>query len=602
MKQRWWRNPLAIRFPGINPDRFLDQIVPFLAPLFRPSSVAVALLLMVIGLLIAVTHLPELAENLRTASLKLMTGQGLFGLLAVISITKIVHEVAHAVVCKIFGGDVLEMGIMFLVGTPCLYCDVSDAWLLPQRWKRVLISAAGILAELTIASLASIVWLFAADGQIRDLCVIVMMVCSVTTILFNGNPLLRYDGYFILSDLVGIPNLATEATAQVRAWLRQIFWGRSDVAGQSHPSRFVGVYGIASGIYRVSLYSMIGWMLYSIAKQYDLDGIFAVLMLIAFGSIGWRWVRWVLKPRRNHESASRWRPTAVASGVGLVLLAVGLIPLPRSVIAPMSIQPAESQKVFVARPGRIVDSLAPGSQVDAGTVIARIQNLDTERELAASRAERDRLKIMLASLRQSRAYRQVSSARIESVERAYTVASKHLALLEKNAHELVLTSPCRGQVYCERPRTSVSVGDHQAEFWTDCPMEHSNRGAWLETGTTLCLVGDPAKRDAIVLLRQQEIELIRAGQTVTFRLADQKRGQVSGRVIGVASSPAEGIGDELAIAAQIEQAAAPHYLVRVRLDQEALPIPIRTTGRAKIYVESASIAERISRFLADEFG
>lgn len=110
------------------------------------------------------------------------------------------------------------------------------------------------------------------------------------------------------------------------------------------------------------------------------------------------------------------------------------------------------------------------------------------------------------------------------------------------------------------------------------------------------------QREAIVLLRQQEIELIHAGQEVTFRLADQVRGKINGRVIAVASSPAEEIAEELLVAAHIEPQGPPHYLVRIQIDGETVPMPIRTTGRAKIYVQSASIATRVGRFLADNFG
>ncbi len=180
-------------------------------------------------------------------------------------------------------------------------------------------------------------------------------------------------------------------------------------------------------------------------------------------------------------------------------------------------------------------------------------------------------------------------------------------LLERNADALELKSPCHGEIFCARPRKSVSVETYQATFWTGCPLELENRGAWLETGTTLCLVGNTTAREATVLVQQQEIDLIRPGQPVMFRLADHPRGQISGRVIVVASSPVQDIADELvndefANLARIESAAQPQYLVRVRLDGDADPLPIRSTGRARIYVESASIVSRIGKFLADTFG
>jgi len=223
--RRWWKNPLAIRIPGINPDRFLDRLFGNLGEGFvsgaaqaarqnrgepsrlpdglrrsatklggmgrkpsgnarlRPDRRACALPLLVldvtliiVALVIAVVYFTELAVDFASASSNLMTGHRLVWLMIVVSVTKIIHELAHAIACKFFGGDVLEMGVMLFVGTPCLYCDVSDVWLIEQRWKRVFVSAAGILAELTIAAIATIVWLFAADGFVSDLCVIIKSV------------------------------------------------------------------------------------------------------------------------------------------------------------------------------------------------------------------------------------------------------------------------------------------------------------------------------------------------------------------------------------------------------------------------------------------
>ncbi len=603
--RHWWQNPLAIRVPGINPDRFLDRVVPYLKPLATPASLGCVLLLMLTGFVVAVTHFAELAASLETASATLISGRGLVAILVVVSATKILHELAHAAVCKLFGGDVVELGIMFLLGAPCLYCDVSDAWLFDTRWKRILVSAAGILAELTLASLASIVWLFAVDGPVRDLCVIVIVVCSITTVLFNGNPLLRYDGYFIFSDLIGIPNLAAQSSQQVRHWLRRLVWGvgpQSDARGRA---RLIGLYGIASGLYRAMLYWLIAWMIYSIANQHNVGTIFAGVIAIAFAKLGWKWIRQILTPPDRQGSSAARRPVVVFSGLALFVALIALIPLPQTVNAPCSIEPAGAQAVFVTRPGTIIDSLEPGSQVDAGTIIARIQNREIERELASIRAECDRLSAELVSLRQARSSGRISSARIESSERTHAAAVRRLKLQEQNASELQLRAPCRGQLFAPRPLQPSALAEHQAEFWTGIPIERSNRGAWLSPGTVVGLVGDRSAREAITLLRQQEIDRVQPNQRVTLRLADRRRGALTGRVVDVATSPAESIAAELAVAANIKPdrpAPAPHYLVRIKLDDPSIAIPIRTVGQAKIYVQRESIASRLAKFLADAFG
>lgn len=610
--RRWWKNPLAIRLPGINPDRFLDRVLGnTLAEWRKPSGnqhssagrracalplLGLAFLLMIVASVIAVVYFAELAADFAGATSKLMTGQGLIWLMIAISLTKIIHELAHAVACKYFGGDVLEMGLMLFIGTPCLYCDVSDAWLIPQNWKRILISAAGILAELTIAAVASIIWLLSADGLVQDLCVIVMVVCSITTILFNGNPLLRYDGYFILSDLTGVPNLATEAATQIRSWIRRIFWGtESDLEGRP----LVGLYGIASGAYRIGLYSMIAWLFYSVAKQHNLGGPYMFLVLSAFAAIAWKWTQAALTPPIGADNPSRLRPALTVSGMVAAVVVAAFVPIPQSIVAPLTIEPADSHRLFVTKPGRIVEALQPGRWVEKGAVIARLQNIATDRELADGHCECERLRVQLESLRQSRSTNQVSSSRLTAIEKALATASKRLSLLNKNARELEIIAPRNGRLFSARPRADVTTVSHSAGFWTGTPLQPWNRGAWLESGTEIGLVGDASAREAVLLVAQQEVERVQANQHVTFRFADHRRSQITGRVIDIGTSPADDIPPELNIGGDSEVGRSPRYLIRVRLDDTSFPIPIQTTGHAKIKVDSESIAKRMARFLAD---
>ncbi len=133
--------------------------------------------------------------------------RNLLWLLATIGCVKVLHELGHALACKHFGGQVPEMGVLLLVFVPCLYCDVTDAWRFTSKWQRIVVSAAGMMVELVIASLATIVWWYAQPGLVQLVALDVMIVSTVHTLAVNGNPLLRYDGYYILSDLVESPNL-----------------------------------------------------------------------------------------------------------------------------------------------------------------------------------------------------------------------------------------------------------------------------------------------------------------------------------------------------------------------------------------------------------
>jgi len=610
-RHHWWHNPLAIRCPGWNPDRFLDWIAPAMRWLLSPVAVGVSLLLVLVALVIAVVHFETLTREIASLSTGLLAGRGWMVLLLVVSATKVIHELAHGIVCKLFGGDVLEMGVIFLVGTPCLYCDVSDAWLMDRREKRILVSAAGMLAELTLAALATFLWLFTSPGLLREVSVQIMIICSISTVLFNGNPLLRYDGYFILSDWIGIPNLASESASRVRNSIRKLIWGVEveDTAGSSldrHHS-FLWWYGIASGLYRVVLLSVIGAMIYHLAAQHELGIVVAGVIAIAVVVIVCSWARQVLTPPRRAGRKSRKRPAAVVTVAGGVLAVALLIPLPRSVTAPLLIQPAEQQPLVVTHGGRIVAAIPAGALVESGTVVARLDNPELARQCAAAEADCERLQMQLEGLNRTRSSQPNASARIATTQKSLAAALRRLEVLRKDLAALRICAPANGRWYAPRVLPRPVDDTAEANGWWGVPTEYCNRGAWLRPGTLVGTIGHPQAREAILLLDQQQIDLIRADQHVQVRLADQPRGSAHGYVTAVASSPADQVAEEFSFAASTKPDSAddpqrPRYRVRVQLLGSGATIPVRTTGVAKVSVSRASIATRIARFLADQFG
>ena len=257
--------------------------------------------------------------------------------------------------------------------------------------------------------------------------------------------------------------------------------------------------------------------------------------------------------------------------------------------------------------GTIADSLPNGSDVIEGQVIAKLQDSRVERELLAIRSQCDRLAAELESLRKRRSANRELALRIPAVEKSYQEAIKQRQLREYFADHLTRRSPRQGRLFAPPIHIQQASGDHLPEFWTGTPLETKNRGAWLTEGTTLCIVGDKTLREAIVLLRQQDIELIRTNQRVTLLLADRSRGAVSGRVLEVAASPVEDVPRELAHGGLVEwwndaSHSSPIYQVRVALEPTPVGLPVRLTGRARILVSHASILTRVGRFLSDTFG
>jgi putative peptide zinc metalloprotease protein len=207
--RRWlmsWSGLLAIRSRGVDPDAFLTAIHERMRWMFSPLALWVVAAVVVLAVSIIGRHIDEFNNRLPEIS-ALFDIRNLPWLLVAISVVKVLHELGHALACKHFGGEVRELGLMLLVFAPCLYCDVSDAWRMPSKWQRMAVSAAGIFAEMAIAAMATIIWWYAQPGVVQLVAMNIMIVCTVGTLLVNGNPLLRYDGYYLLADLVETPNL-----------------------------------------------------------------------------------------------------------------------------------------------------------------------------------------------------------------------------------------------------------------------------------------------------------------------------------------------------------------------------------------------------------
>src|SRR5262249_11161023 len=254
-----------------------------------------------------------------------------------LGVVKVIHEFGHGLSCKNFGGEVHEMGLLFLCLSPCLYCNVSDAWTLPNKWHRILISFAGIYVELIIAAIATFVWWNTPTHPfVNNLSLSVMVVCSVSTVVFNANPLMRYDGYYVLLDWLEIPNLRDRSNRYLSNVVQEYCLG-IEVQPEQYMELWRRIlfvsYAIVSWIYRwVVTFSILRFMDHFLVP-YKLGVISRFMMLFAAGSMaGWPLYRLGknLYKRGRIPDMKRARVTITATVAGLVILALLLVPLPVS--------------------------------------------------------------------------------------------------------------------------------------------------------------------------------------------------------------------------------------------------------------------------------
>ncbi|MCP4341532.1 MAG: PqqD family peptide modification chaperone, partial [Desulfobulbaceae bacterium] len=244
-------NPFALRFPLLDPDRFLVKWMALVKPFVGRAALLLWLLVVGSAFVLAVVNWPELTRNMADRVLK---PENLLVLWLVYPVVKLLHELGHAFVTRIWGGEVHEMGIMLLAFTPIPYVEASASAAFPDKRRRMGVAAAGMAVELFVAALALFLWLNVESGQVSAIAYNVMLVGGVSTLLFNGNPLLRFDGYYVLADWIEIPNLAQRSTRYLGYLLQRYLFGLEDavspVTAPGERAWFVG-YGIAAFFYRL---------------------------------------------------------------------------------------------------------------------------------------------------------------------------------------------------------------------------------------------------------------------------------------------------------------------------------------------------------------
>lgn len=350
MAQRW-ASPLALRFPLFDPNRFLDFMLPFVRPAFTWVGALIWIGVVAVAFVLAVTHWPELSENVTD---RVLSPTNLLLLALIYPLIKLLHEFGHAFATKVWGGEVHEMGIMLLVLMPIPYVDASSASAFRSRRRRVVVGSGGIIVELFLAGLAMFAWMNMQPGLARAAAYNVMLIGGVSTLLINGNPLLRFDGYYILSDLLEIPNLAQRALQHMRYLADRYLFGVEDVepvATAPGEATWFIVYGLAGAVYRVFLFTAI---ILFIAGKFFFIGVLLALWA-SFGLLVmplYKAIRYV----STGPGLSRTRARAVVTSIALVIVALLLfffLPMPSSTRAEGVIWIAEDSLVRAGTDGFI---------------------------------------------------------------------------------------------------------------------------------------------------------------------------------------------------------------------------------------------------------
>lgn len=469
-------NIMFARFPLLDPDPFLVRTLPLVGKFISALGAVLWLAMVGWGLKIVADNFPALRDQAQG----LIAPDNLFLLYLGLIIVKTLHEFGHAYFCRRFGGEVHVMGILLMIFTPVPYMDATAAWGFRERWKRMLVGAAGMIVELLVAAVAAVVWSRTGQGTVHSLAYNIMMVASVSTLVFNLNPLLRFDGYYILSDLLGIPNLNQRANRQLRYWAERHLFGLRKESSPAHSrseAGWLGVFGIASGIYRVFVF---GGILLVIADRFLLIG----LIMAAVCAVAWIAVPTIqfIRYLAASPKLDRHRIRAVAVSTALAAVLVGIlqfVPFPAHFRAPGVIRSQQWAEVHNPTSGYAVRLLArPGEPVEAGRPLLEMANPELDLELARARAAHDEVQ---ARIRQ-----------------ALQDAVPNLKPLES-----VLESTRKNLQRLEADRAALTVTASQSGVWVGPALE-TLPGRWLPKGSDLGLLVDPTRFQFHAIVRQED--------------------------------------------------------------------------------------------------
>lgn len=620
-KRRWKKvlsvvqNLLYLRLPGWDPYRTLEWLYRYFKWIFHPVfvSLAVAVVLAAWGLLLVQfdefrTRLPEFQQFFGWPNVMFLW-MTLVG-------TKVLHEFGHALSCRHYGGECHEIGVMLLVFSPTLYCDVSDSWMLRNKWQRIVIGAAGMIIEVFLSAIAIFIWWNTKPGYLNHLCLNVFFVTTITTVIFNANPLMRFDGYYMLADFLEIPNLRPKADAMLRdsfAWNCLGIESRPDPFMPETGRFWFITFAIAAWIYRWLVVFGIIIFLYTWLKPYDLQSIGATLAAFSLGTMifgaCYSVYRIVSAPRA--EPMSRTKIAVTLTSVAVIGVAMLSVPIPIHYEAPFLIEPYNVKDVYTTVPGQLVETdVAYGQTVRQGQVLAKLSNIDMQEKLTELKTK-ERMQQAEVELHHA-----------DENWSAYELAVQKLAMLKQDVVEyeqqishLTITSPADGVLVApaRRPKQASKRNETALGTWFGAPLDEMNRNAFLTESTAIAGIAPDENYQAVLLVDQADRRDLFVGQPVDFKLEHIPDLTFSGTVAEISKRELEfaprvlsnkygGVLPTVTDSQGREKiSSGVAYQAKVVLDQETSLLLSGMRGHARFLVSSRTAADWLWQYCRRTF-
>ena len=473
----WWLNPMFIRIPLFNPDSLLTTLFPYLAWTLSSFAVGAWAVVCLFGIAQIVVNFDRFSSSF---SQILGVDNWLYLLLVWLGL-KIVHELYHGLICKKYGGHVPRCGIMLIMFSPVAYVDVTSSWRFRSKWHRIYTAAGGIYVEFFVAAVAAIIWARTEPGILNQVCHNIVTMASVATVLFNGNFLMKFDGYYILTDFLEVQNLYSKGQQYLRYLVRRYLLNVTvrEARWQKGTATLIRMYAFASLAWRIAFY--VGIVAVAATMFHGAGVVLALLagaLWFLFPTL--RFLKYMVVGA-NQEQPSRVRFGAIMLCLGGIVFAVASSPWPGGVTAPGVVQYAPLAFVRVDGEGFISTlHVQSGQYVQQGDVLISLDNPELIQELKD-------LELQMLQ----------SDARCRMLQREDVSAYQ----IEKRNGESLVEQ--RDELAKKVDALTIRANGNGIVIGRDLD---SLVGQYVETGTTLLAIGNEDLKEVAVSISQSDID------------------------------------------------------------------------------------------------
>ncbi|MBI4566858.1 MAG: efflux RND transporter periplasmic adaptor subunit [Planctomycetes bacterium] len=492
-----------MRIPIFDPDQFFNRTIPYLRFFWRPWFQVVMVGMMALASLVIAVKWDEVQRGIDAVFSFNKSGEQWLTLWLTVFTVICLHELAHGYTCKHFGGEVHELGFLFLFFQPCMYANISDAWTFPERYKRVCATIAGGYFEFFIGAICAFIWFATtAESSLNAVMYQAMCVCGFSTVAVNFNPMMKLDGYYLMCDLLETPNMKQNSLGFLKTMVRRhVFHLKADEEWEGYTlaeRRAYFIYGIANIIYMAGLLTGLWLLAEGLAVSFlDEIGLLAALWVAwkLFGAFGKKFKGFVAELAKANEKTIRTRRAKGVLAAALVLLlAALLVPVGFDLRQKCAVEPVR-QATLSARVGGYLNQVLvrEGDAVAAGQLLAVIENRNVERKWRSLDAE-----VTGVSRQIGEAASQGDPARFRALQTQLGQARARLAEVEKDLAEMRIVAPFEGIVVT--------------------PNLDQRQGEYVGPGKPVLEIIDPRELLISVPVEEREVNRVRVGDTLEVRL------------------------------------------------------------------------------------